>query len=204
MLNYASIPAEELLNALYADEADAWVYVWMEAVKIVRQSRKLTEITKKKSSQPEEIANRVYASLRKNDFETLRSYRADGPFVNWLHSVVRSSVNTLNETEYERDHVAVCDPHDPGGAIAKTEDVGYMVEIRQEREDLRARLVDSRPLMVQLWAKEPDWFWALFLKYEAGLSSRTIGAALGTTEGNVNAMTYKARNEMRKMEKLAK
>ena len=193
-VDYSKTTNAKLVEALFADDEDAWVFVWAGVLKKVKMSCKYSEMLNRASLQPEDVACQVYNDLQAADFAKLRGYRSEGPFSNWLCKVVQTTVRTLVNRAVGSGREVSTDFEDPEGVAANVQ----ADEVSQEAKD---RLLDSRLFLTKLWRGNPDGFWALLLKHEAGLSSKTISVALKTTEANVNTLTNRARKQMAELEK---
>lgn len=185
--DYSKVSPKDLLADLMEDNQEAWLFVRQGVLGTIQRRRGPSEILCKISSEANEVANQVYVDLHKEDFRILKGYRAEGPFSNWLGTVVRSVINKMYQASRRE---VVVDPTDPTGASARKE----QPEVPQEVKD---RLADTRISFARLWKTDPNKFWPLWLKAELGLPSRTIGNFLKMTVANVDVKTNLARKILR-------
>lgn len=191
-INYGKMGDKELVDCLLKPDMNAWEHVITTVVKRIARQRKFSEMLKRTSHEPYEVASQLYLKLSAHDFAELKKFGGDGSFDGWLFWRVRDAVGALIG---RRQWLVTVDPQDPAMPIERAVSAG----ISQEMRDL---IDDKRKARTKLWTEDPEAAYSVVLAEECKLDYRHIGALLKRPPNTIAQIVSRARKRLAELESL--
>lgn len=191
-VNYGKMGDKELVDCLLKSDRNAWEHVLVGVVSRVARQRKFSEMLKRASHEPYEVASQLYLKLSANDFAELKKFGNGRSFDGWLFWRVRDAVKAV--VGWKRWLVTV-DPQDSAMPIERAVSAG-------QTQAARDMLDDKRRARTKLWTEDPEAAYSVVLAEECQLNYKHIGALLKRPPNTIAQIVSRARKRLAELESL--
>ncbi len=191
-VDYKGMDDKTLVGCLLKPDMNAWEHVLTGVAKRVAQQRKFSEMLKRTSHEPYEVASQLYLKLSNDDFAELKKFKGGGSFDGWLFWRVKDAVGAVIG---RKRWLVTVDPQDPAMPIERAVSAG----MSQEMRDL---IGDKRKARTKLWAEDPEAAYSVVLAEECKLGYKHIGALLKRPPNTIAQIVSRARKRLAELESL--